>query len=57
MGIARTVGIRIMRRDEVNRRFPFDADNMTQDDYDDLAVAMNQNDTDEVERITQETWE
>lgn len=39
-------------REQVNREYPFNADDMTQDDYDDLARAMAQEDRREIERIT-----
>ena len=39
-------------REQVNREYPFDADDMSQDDYDDLARAMAQEDRQEIERIT-----
>ena len=43
-------------REQVNREYPFDADNMTQDDYDDLAEAMAKEDKQEIQRITTETF-
>jgi len=39
-------------REQINSDYPFDADDMTQDDYDELARAMAQNDTEEIKRIT-----
>lgn len=39
-------------REQVNRDYPFDADDMQQDDYDELARAMAQEDLREIERIT-----
>lgn len=39
-------------REQVNRDYPFDADDMQQDDYDELARAMAQEDISEIERIT-----
>ena len=38
-------------REQINRDYPFDADEMTQDDYDDLNIAMAQENRDEIERI------
>ena len=39
-------------REQINRDYPFDADEMTQDDYDDLATAQAQEDCQEIKRIT-----
>ena len=40
-------------REQINRDYPFDADGMSQDDYDDLSRAMYENDIDEIKRITE----
>ncbi len=45
----------MVNRQYVNEAYPFDGDDMTQDDYDDLAVAMHQNDHEEIRRIVQES--
>jgi hypothetical protein len=42
----------MVTREQVNREYPFNSDDMTQDDYDDLARAMHKNDVDEIKRIT-----
>ncbi len=41
-------------REQINKDYPFDADEMTQDDYDDLATAMAEENYQEIRRITKD---
>ena len=42
----------MISRENVNREYPFDSDDMTQDDYDDLAIAMHEENIQEIKNIT-----
>jgi hypothetical protein len=48
---------KMISREEINQNYPFDSDNMTQDDYDDLNLARYKNNRDEIERITKRSFE